>query len=288
MAQRMDCIGVKEFPHANLINIKYESEYGSIEFWEELKKVKLPETEEVEIVSPYMKVWVFPSRDVIKLEMKKGMEKHKMPGPGGEEIGPSEEEKAQMRNEKEAMQMIKELSQKYGGSFDGVIQFKDYTTNEVVLNIYVKIDEENLISVEPMLPSEVPQEDARAELDFEILYDIIYTSEKEMRGIQTESPPWDKQKFAPVQKVKEIVNGVKMWLKGRELMGSAKYYPESSKEDMQPIMKEMLGGMFGGSGDTGSPEGEGPQEGSDEDKNLDSQGVWNDKKVVTGEVVLTE
>ena len=280
MTERMNCLGVKEFPEVNLVNVKYESEYGSIEFWEEMKTMKMPEAEEVQVVSPYMKIWIFPSKEVIKLEMKKGMEKHKMPGPEGEneQMGPTDDEKEEMRKDEGAMEMIREISGKYGGSFDGVIQFKDYSTDEVVLNIYVKIDEENLISAEPMLYNEVPSEDARVELDFEILYDIIYTSEKEMRGIQTESPPWDRKKFEPVKKIKEVTNGAKMWLKGRQLMSSAKYYPESAEEDMSFFMKEMLNGMFGGPGEDEPPE-------EMEENDDDGKGVWEDKKVITGEVI---
>src|SRR3989344_2099825 len=286
MAERMNCLGVKEFPDVNLVNVKYESDYGSIEFWEELKTVKLPGMdEETEVVSPYMKVWIFPSKEVIKLEMKKAMEEHRMPGPEGEseQIGPSDEEKEEMRRDEGGMKMIRELSEKYGGSFDGVVQFKDYETDEVVFNLYVKIDEEDLVSVEPMLYSEVPSEDARAELDFEILYDIIYTSEKEMRGIQTESPPWDKEKFEPVKKIKEVTNGAKMWGKARQLISSAKYYPESAEEDMSFFMKEMFKGMFGGGpGEGGSPE-------EMEEEGFEGGGdIFEDKEVVTGEVILWE
>ena len=191
-----------------------------------------------------------------------------------------------------------------GGFFAGFIQFKDYSTNEVVFNLYLKIDEEDLVSVEPMLYSEVPSEDARVELDFEILYDIIYTSEKEMRGIQTESPPWDKRKFEPVKKIKEVATGAKMWLKGRQLMSSAKYYPESAEKDMDFFMKEMFSEMFGGPGggpgDKGMKEGPGGCTSEEEcreycenpenreecmkfsDKKPES---WEDKEIITGEVI---
>ena len=284
IAERMKCLEQENFPEVNLINVQYESEYGMIEFWEEMKTMELGEGEKVKVVSPYMKIWIFPSKEVIKIEMKKGMEKGKMPGPSDEEeqMGPTEEEKKEMRRDKGFMESLNEITSKYGESFDSVIQFKDFEKDEVVFNLYVKMDKENLISVEPMLYSEVPSEDARVELDFEILYDIIYTSEKEMRGIETESPPWDKKKFEPVKKIKEITTGTKMWFKVRDLMGSAKYYPESAEKEMKPFVKDMLGGMFGGPGGPGGPEDEMSEKGdSGEEK-----GIWESKEVITGEVIL--
>src|SRR3989338_632176 len=63
-AQRMDCLNIQEFPKYNPINVKYESEYGSIEFWEELKTAKMPGIgKEMEVITPYMKIWVFPSKE---------------------------------------------------------------------------------------------------------------------------------------------------------------------------------------------------------------------------------
>ena len=38
-----------------------------MEYWEELKEVELPEIEsKVTLISPYMKIWIFPSKEVVK------------------------------------------------------------------------------------------------------------------------------------------------------------------------------------------------------------------------------
>jgi len=74
LAERMNCLDMKELPSYSLINVKYETDYGKVELWEEVKNVKLPGLdEERQVISPYMKVWVFPSKEFIISEMKKAM-----------------------------------------------------------------------------------------------------------------------------------------------------------------------------------------------------------------------
>ena len=62
MAERVNCIGGDyQLPEFNLIEtITYETEFGKIEFWEEIRTVKLPGmNEQVELISPYMRIWIF-------------------------------------------------------------------------------------------------------------------------------------------------------------------------------------------------------------------------------------
>lgn len=132
-AFRMDCAGVDKLSDYNLINAKYESEFGSMEFWEEVKSVKLRGmNREIEVISPYMKIWIFPPKSFIIYEMKKAMKEHEFPGPSEnkmereKEEGMTAEEKNKIRQDKGFMDKIKEVSGKYEGSMDVVIQFKDY------------------------------------------------------------------------------------------------------------------------------------------------------------------
>jgi len=257
IAHTMQCLGkndINDLMEVNLINIEYETEYGRIEYWEEIQTIKMSEIDEkVTIISPYMKIWIFPSKEFMIYEMQNAMENHEFSGPPKEKLerknqeGPTEEEKEKIRHDKRFMRDIAEVSEKYGGDLDLVIQFKDYETNQVVFNLYSQINERDIIKVEPMPPSENPAEDVRIELDFEIMYDIILTSEKEMRGAHIESPPWDR-KLQPVQKVKEMFNGVKMYLKTRNLVSSAKYYPADAENDVKDIFKEFFVGMMGPKG----------------------------------------
>jgi len=140
-----------------------------------------------------------------------------------------------------------------------------------------------------MLPEEVSEKDVTAEIDFEKIYELIYSQEKEMNGEQIESPPWDK-KMQPVQGIKNMVNGVKMYFKVRSIMNSATFTPAESGSDMKKLFKKFFSMMQKEGGPGGEGGGEGiPAEGeqtTEENKGAE-EGVWEDKKVMTGEVILS-
>ncbi|MCR4327012.1 MAG: hypothetical protein NUV46_00325 [Nanoarchaeota archaeon] len=261
MTFRMKCAEITTMPEYNLINFLYSSEYGSIEFWEELKEVELEELEgeKVTIISPYMKIWVFPSKEFLKYEMKKSMEEHKFPGKKEDsserenEGGLTEYEKLKIKEDKAFMKIVKKISSKYGGNFDGVVQIKDFENGEVIFNIKVQVNEEDVIKMEPMPYSEVSEEDARLEIDFEKVYDLIYTSEKEMEEVRIESPPWDK-KSTPGQKIKEITNGIKMFFKIRSIVNSAVIIPEDARNDVNDLFNAFMKLMMRGGIDEGEME----------------------------------
>ena len=285
-AYRMQCLGISELPTMNLINVKYDTDYGSIEFWEEIKNVKLEGMDkEVQLVSPYMKIWVFPSKEFIIYEMKKSMKNHEFPGPSEEKTerenqeGLTDEERRQIKQDEKFMEQIKEISEKYGGNLDLSIQFKDYETNEIVFNLYVQVNENEIINMKPMLPEEVPSEDVKAEVDFKIIYELIYDMEKEMRGEMIESPPWDK-KLRPMQKIKEITSGIKMYFKIKKIINSAKITPSESEEEIKNLFEKFMSMTMEGK-DSGNSEAK-PKE----DKNNLEEEVWESKESITGEVLL--
>ena len=285
-AYRMNCLNKKESLDYNLIGkIEYETEYGRLEFWEELKTAKLQGmNEEVSLVSPYMRVWVFPNKEVMKSMMKKSMKDHKFPGPSDEEKnqgGPSEEEKEMIKQDKEFMEKINELSDKYNGDVDAVVQLKDFETNDIAFNLYVKMNPEDIIKIEPMLPEEISFEEIKVELDFNKVYDLIYTSEKDMQGERIETPPWDREKVKPIQKIKEVKNGIQMYFKVRDIINSAKVYPESSERDAKSLIKEMMKKMGEGDENKMNPE--------DEEKIREMEekegDIWEKEEILTGEVI---
>ncbi|MEK6926264.1 MAG: hypothetical protein AABW50_03215 [Nanoarchaeota archaeon] len=262
-AFKMNCLEENKIPEYNLIGpVTYESDYGKLEFWEELQVAELPEIGEVTLVTPYMKLWILPSENVIKHEMKKAAKEHRFPGSKDNEVksnGLTEEEKRMIRQDKGFMEKINELAGKYGGSFDGAVQIVDFETNEVVYNMYVSINEQDIMSLSPMPVEELPETDTIIQADFDIIYDIILTEEKEMNGERIESPPWARQGIKPAQKVKEITNGVEMYFKMRKLMSSARITPGSTegdaKEMFKEAMKRMTGDERGGEEDMKNQEG---------------------------------
>lgn len=288
IAFRMKCLDkndINNIMNYNLININYETEYGKIEYWEELKTVRISGLEEeTTIISPYMKIWVFPPRKFIEYEMKKSMKDHEFPGPSEDKVereneeGLTSEEKELIKQDKEFMGVINNVAERYGGSLDAVIQFKNLISDEIIFNIYAQINNEEIIKLTPMLPEEVPSKDVVIEIDFEKIYELIYSQEKEMRGEMIESPPWDR-KIQPVQKIKDVVNGIKMYFKMRDIMNSAKVTPAESEKDIKIIFKKFMSMMM---------EGEQKVEKNiDEEIDLEGEekGVWESKEVITGQAI---
>jgi hypothetical protein len=260
-AFRMQCLGLQGMPDYTPISFSYDTEYGSVEYWEEIKEIKMPGIdEEMTVISPYMKIWIFPPKEFIIYEMKESMKNHEFPGPPEEKMereneeGLTEEEREMIKQDKKFMKMIREISQAYGGNVDAAVQFKDYETQEVVFNLYVQVNEEDIMKMEPMLPEEMPEKDITIEIDFEEIYEMIYDMEKEMRGEETESPPWDRK--PRIGMVKGMTNGIKMWFKIRKIMNSAKVYPEESEKDVKTLFKAFLKMMMEGGGPEGPPEEE--------------------------------
>ncbi|MBL7148418.1 MAG: hypothetical protein ISS82_06330 [Nanoarchaeota archaeon] len=287
MAHRMQCLGQDDMTKFNLIDVEYETEYGSLHFWEEMKTAKIPGVKEpMTVITPYMKVWVFPSKEFFKYDLEQSMINHEFPGPPEKKMererekGLTEEEKERIRQDESFMRAINRISDNYGGNLHLAIQFKDYETNEIAFNLYVQINEEEIFTFEPMLPSEVPEKDVTIVLDFEKLYDLILSQEKEMRGAELESPPWDREKRGGI---KRITNGIKAASKIRQLINSAEVIPESSEKDVKDLSKlffKMLRKSMGG--DRG-PEMEGEPEGEIEGKELEEE-IF-EKRSITGEII---
>ncbi len=239
MAERRSCLEKKELPEQKLINIKYETEYGKLEFWEEVTTSKVfDQGEEMQVISPYMKIWIFPPKEFIISEMKKAMKEHRFPGPqGGQENGPNNEDRKRIRENQDFMEDLRSVTEKYDGNLDGVVRLVD--NGNIVFNLHVSVNENEIIKLEPLLPEEVKEEDVRVELEFDKVYELIEMTEKEVQGGRIESPPWDKRP-QPIQKVKEVYNQVKMYLKVMSLINSAAITPEESEDDVQSLMMSFL------------------------------------------------
>ncbi len=290
LAHRMQCLEINdigELMNYNLIEINYDTEFGSIEYWEEANEVKIPGLDEkVTIISPYMKVWVFPSQEFMKYEMRESMKNHEFPGPPEEKMergnkeGLTDEEREKIRENRAFMRKIVKISEKYNGNVDAAVQFKD-EAGEIVFNLYVQINEQDIIEMEPMLPSENPELDITIEIPFSELYEMIYFSEKEMMGAEIESPPWDRRsRFS----VKRIINGVRMSAKMRRLVNSAQISPSSAESDAKSLFKTFIKMMGKGDRGPGREEGEDSERGKDEEREQEPED-WESKEEITGEII---
>ncbi|MFZ5955653.1 MAG: hypothetical protein ACOYT4_04455 [Nanoarchaeota archaeon] len=285
MMDRMNCLGKNALPKHNLINVSYEAEYGKLEFWEENKKIKMPQYEqEIEVISPYMKIWFFPPREFIISEMKKSMKNHEFPGSPEEQLerekenGLNEEEIDLIKQNKAFMKKIKQISDKYNGNVDVTVQFKDFEKDEVIFNLYVQINENDILKMEPMLPEEIPEQDINIEIDFDKIYSLIDENQRKMEGERIESPPWDK-KAQPSQKIKEVVNGVEMYFKVNNIINSARITPKSEEADARKLIKEFFS-MMNKEGKNNNPE-----ENNEEKPDENEQKIFESKDA-TGKVIL--
>jgi len=279
---RMNCLGIKELPDYNLINFSYNTEYGSVEYWEELKEVDpkdfmgFENNQEddtsggkVMVISPYMRIWVFPPKEFIKFEMKQAMENHEFPGSPEErakrnnEEGPTDEEREMIKQDEKFMKNLKKITDKYGGKIDANINFVDFAggetgeEKELVFNIYTQVNEKDIVRMRPMLPEETQEEDVKIEIDFDKIYDMIQTMEKEMRGEEIESPPWEGQRIRPVKKIDEIKDGITMYFKIRSIINSAEITPKSAEKDVMDLFSTFFKmAVSGDKGDKRGPQSE--------------------------------
>jgi len=253
IARTSQCSKTDVSSQFNLVNIKYESDYGKIEFWEEMRTVKTSEfgekiqgeDKEITVLTPFMKIWIFPPKEFIISEMKKAMKEHKFPGKAEDKTqrengeGPTEQEKEQIKQNKGLMSIIEKMSEKYKGAVDMVVQLKDYTTNEVIFNLYVSVNENDIIKMKPMSPEEVPQEDIKIEIDFEKIYDMIHATQKDVEGERIESPPWAKATSIGT-KLNEVKDGIGIYFKVKDILDSATITPAGSEKDVRKLLNKFF------------------------------------------------
>ena len=177
--------------------------------------------------------------------MKKAMKEHEFPGKGEDKTkrengnGPTEEEKEKIQQNKAFMNTLKKISEKYGGSVEGVVQFKNYATNEIAFNLYFNINEEDIIKMQQMLPEEVTEQDIKIEIDFDKIYDMIYTTQKEMEGERIESPPWAREESVGI-KLNEVKNAMGVYFKIKNILDSATITPEGSEKDVRKLLNKFF------------------------------------------------
>jgi hypothetical protein len=256
IAERMSCLGMDKIPFDyKLLNFTYETEYGRVEYWEEIqshnfdymnKDSRDKKMKDVEIITPYMKVWIFPSEDFIKYELKESMENHEFPGSPEEKLerekqeGPNEEEKEMIKNNKRFMKTFRKIIEEYGDNLDVAVEFKDYETEEIIFNLHVQLNEKDIMLIEPMLPSEVPSKDITITLDFDELYKIIHKAEKDMSGERIEAPEWARRPIKPIDKINEIKNGILIATKIRGMINDAEITPKEARKDVRKFTNAVF------------------------------------------------
>jgi hypothetical protein len=187
LAESSTCLG-EDFPDLEPLTISGVTSLSEIEIWEEEEYVS---EFGLIMLTPYMKVWIFPPQDLIKQEMQDAAAEGRWPGDGGEEGGPSPEELEEMRSSPEAMEFIRDLVSRYDDSILNA-NFKIADNGEDFFNVDIRISEENLIQVKPVAVYE-PEADITVEIDFEWMYSFIELQEKRP---ELEHPEWSNKDFS--------------------------------------------------------------------------------------------
>lgn len=163
-----------------------------------------------------------------------------------------------MKKNPEFMDIVNSISEKYGGEAKVIFNIVD--GEEVVFNALITVNDEILIKMEPMEVYE-GEYDAKITFEFGFFYDMILTSEREMKGGHIEYPPWESR---PVfgDMFKGMVDGVRMWfmIQGGIASGQIRAEPGDALQDGLMLMQFMFERGEKGPKEEGqrggSPEGE--------------------------------
>ena len=241
-ASNLLCLGRNKYPDEYVpIDISYDTDFGAVRIWEAEKTTDFY-GKRTKILSTYMQIWVFPSKEFLKQEFQEAMETGLMPGPDGPqepEMTPSEIE--ELKKDRKFMKIIESISDKYGG--EAIFLFNVVDGDEVVFNALVTINPDILIRFEPMETYDGAY-DAKITFDFDFFYSLLSAAEKDMRGGHIEYPPWEVDKFRIKDVIKGATDGARMWfmVNSGRLSGKIRAEPADALQDGLTIMRFMFEG----------------------------------------------
>ena len=188
LAMSSQCLG-QEFPEVNPISLSYkdESSTGEIKIYEEWGYV---DRFDLDIYTPYMEVWIFPPEEFLKQEFADAMAAGEIPGP--ERKNPEDYKYDPIKIED-----IQFYLEDYGPT-DGVVRFVD--EGEDIYVVGVSVSEADLLQITPG-EDFAGQEDVSVTIEFDFIYNMISTTEKELR---LEHPDWIERGFGEV--IQETIN----------------------------------------------------------------------------------
>ena len=161
--------------------------------------------EPITILTPNMKMWIFPPKEDFKKIIKEEMARGKF-GPEGKPPGPSPAEKEMMRKDPKTMSTIRSIANAFGGEANIVINV--YDEEGSIFKILMQINENDLINIKPAIDY-TGEVDATLNINFDFFYNAVIEAEKESRSFHIERPEWDTRP-RPQEKFSEAVHGIKM------------------------------------------------------------------------------
>ncbi len=230
-ARALRCLGRSDWPSEYVpINAEIKTDFGKVRIWEEMKKTSFWGTEQ-QILSPYMKMWVFPPKQVFK---KFFAEKIREEGPRG----PSPEELAMMRQWPPAMEKIKKIANAFGGDARIIVQVVD-EGKPLVKFIFI-VNERDLIRIEDA-ENYRGKVSATVSVSLDFVYDVASSVAKEMEGEHVQYPYWEEDKRPPTV-FNDAVDAVKIFTRIFQgfVTGEISIQPPSALPSIIFILQEMM------------------------------------------------
>ncbi len=180
LARTMSCLGLQQLPEElKPARTSFKSPIGEIEVWEEVKTTS-HFGKPVPVLTPYMKIWIFPTKEQFKEEFRRKIRE--------EATGPAPAELEQMRRDPKAMEMIRKVSGTFGGEARILFEVRD--GEEAIIRNLNTINPIDLVRVEfvETKPSDV---DVTLTADYGFMYSVVESVVKELEGDHIIQPYWE-------------------------------------------------------------------------------------------------
>lgn len=176
ISQNLHCSETGQWPDGfEKIDITYINNNTHVEVWEKNIPVEWDQTTYYTTLYKYS--WV-PSRDLLKELINYKLSET-------DTFGPSAKDIARIKSDVGQMEIINSLSERYGGSFDVMLELKD-DQDQIVLK-YLQINPDVIVSV---VNSIEEKHDISIEIEYDALYDFISYVSYEIDGGRIKGPNW--------------------------------------------------------------------------------------------------
>ncbi|MBU1111169.1 MAG: hypothetical protein ABIG93_01380 [archaeon] len=231
-AWSLECLGESEFPEEyQPIQVSYESVYGEIEIWEEFKVTDHFSETEINVLNPYMKIWIFPPKEFIVEKMKEEF--------GGPK-GPPPHEIAEIKENKVIMKKINKISKRFDDGAEIKLQVVD--NGEVLFQNLMKINPDIILRMQSIDESYSGSIDATVSVEMDFLYEMMSTIAKEVEGGHVEGPWWEERSDYERGGVEEAWIAIKVL--GNIIVavtnGEIDVEPDSRTDDIVFSLKEIV------------------------------------------------
>jgi hypothetical protein len=224
------------------IELEYMNDHVNLEVWEKMIPVEWNPVKHWTTLYKY--AWV-PDKELVKKLIDFQLTKKNSFGPDAKEI-------ADIKADEGKMEVINRLANKYGGSFDVMIELVDAEDNSIVAKKYMKINPDVAVKIDDDMPE---KEDISITIDYDVLYNFITYMNLKVEGDRIEGPHWVHidEKDGPGNLFSVIGAVSKMWREGVKIRPRyALFKMFFNTKDIVSLMQEAEDDEFGNNYDKNS------------------------------------